>query len=182
MCLLIQHTTHHTDQSQHPTVLHIHLPDQCTAAYPSVVTRITTPPQCAWTLPDSSRDAAPGPSDDEESSNEDEDFQTVPMDNEHWTTEMIPERTFCIHENGLPNNVCSYPCPYGTDNTTSYIDSLDLSNISDIKDHFLTTSDEEELPGLEEVPYWTVVCLNTYLTFSSQYIALNFVHTHLNIN
>ena len=102
---------------------------------------------------DSSRDAAPEPSDDEESSNEDEDFQTVPMDDEHWTTEMVPERTFCIHENGLPNNVCPYPCTYGANNTTWYIDSLDLSNISDIEDHFLTTSDDEELPGLEEVPY-----------------------------
>ena len=102
---------------------------------------------------DSSRDAAPEPSDNEKSSNEDEDFQTVSMDDEHWTTEMVPERTFCIHKNGLPNNMCSYPCPYGTDNTTLYIDSLDLSNISDIEDHFLTTRDEEELPGLEEVPY-----------------------------
>ena len=49
---------------------------------------------------DSSRDAAPEPSDDEESSNEDEDFQIIPMDDEHWTTEMVPERTFCIHETG----------------------------------------------------------------------------------
>ena len=100
----------------------------------------------------SSRDMAPEPSDDEESY-EDEDFQTVPMDDEHWTTEIILERTFCIHENGLPNSVCAYPCPYEPNNTTSYIDSLDLSDVSDIEDHFLTTSDEEELPGLEEVPY-----------------------------
>ena len=82
-----------------------------------------------------------------------EDFQTVPLDNEHWLIEMIPERTFCIHENGLPNNVCSYPCPYGHNGTTSYIDSLDLSDISNLEDHFLTTSDDEELPGLEDVPY-----------------------------
>ena len=82
-----------------------------------------------------------------------EDFQTVPMDDEHWTTELAPERTFCIHKNGLPNNVCSYPCPYGLNGTASYIDSLDLSDVSDLEDHFLTTSDEEELPGLEEVPY-----------------------------
>ena len=34
-----------------------------------------------------------------------------------------------------------------------HIDSLDLSDISDNEDHFLTTSDDEELPGLEEVPY-----------------------------
>ena len=102
---------------------------------------------------DSSRDAAPEPSDNEESSNEDEEFQTVPMENEHWTTEMVPERTFCIHENGLPNNICPYPYPYGANNTTLYIDSLDLSNISDIEDHILTTSDNKELPGMEEVPY-----------------------------
>ena len=100
----------------------------------------------------SSRDIASDPSDNEESS-EDEDFQTVPLDDEHWTTEIIPERTFCIHENGLPNNVCSYPCPYGTNGTSSHIDSLDLSDISDLEDHFLTTSDDEDLPGLEEVPY-----------------------------
>ena len=98
----------------------------------------------------SSQNIAPEPSDNEESS-EDEDFQTVPLDDEHWTMEIIPERTFC--ENGLPNNVCSYPCPYGTNGTSSYIDSLDLSDISDLEDHFLTTSDDEELQGLEEVPY-----------------------------
>ena len=89
----------------------------------------------------------------ESSDIEDEDFLTVPMDNEHWTTELAPERTFCIHENGLPNNACSYPCPYRSNNTVSYIDSLDLSDVSDLEDHFLTTSNEEELPGLEEVPY-----------------------------
>ena len=104
-------------------------------------------------LSDSSRDAAPEPSDEEESSNEEEDFQTVPMDDKHWTIEMVPERTFCIHENGLPNHVCLYPCPYGANDTSSYIDSLDVSDISDIEDHFLTTSDDEDLPGLEEVPY-----------------------------
>ena len=50
-----------------------------------------------------------------------------------WTTEIAPERTFCIHENGLPNNICQYPCPYGNNNNSiSYMDSLDLSNISDI--------------------------------------------------
>ena len=101
---------------------------------------------------DSSAESAPEPSDNKESY-EDEDFQTVSLDNEPWTTEMVPERTFCIHENGLPNNVCTYPCPFGSNNTTSYIDSLDLSNVLDLKDNFLTTSDEEKLPGLEEVLY-----------------------------
>ena len=88
-----------------------------------------------------------------EHSDEEEDFQTVPMDDEHWTTDMVPERTFCIHENRLPNNVCQYQCPYGNSNTASYMDSLDLSDISDYEDYMMTTSDDEELPGLEEVPY-----------------------------
>ena len=75
------------------------------------------------------------------------------MDDEHWMTDMVPERTFCIHENGLPSNVCQYPCPYGNINSASYMDSLDLSDISNYKDNMMTTSDDEELPGLEEVPY-----------------------------
>ena len=88
-----------------------------------------------------------------EYSDAEEDFQTVSIDDEHWTTEMVPERTFCIHENGLPNNVCQYPCPYGNNNSVSYMDSLDLRDISDYEDYMVTTSDDEELPGLEEVPY-----------------------------
>ena len=101
--------------------------------------------------PDSSsdNDQDPGSPSDEE-----EDFQTVPIHDDHWTAEMVPERTSCIHENGLPNNVCQYPCPYGNNNdSVSYMDSLDLSDISDYEDYMLTTSNDEELPGLEEVPY-----------------------------
>ena len=69
-----------------------------------------------------------------EHSDEEEDFQTVPIDNEHWMTDIVPERTFCIHENGLPNNICQYPCPYGNSDTVSYMDSLDLSDILDYED------------------------------------------------
>ena len=84
---------------------------------------------------------------------DEEDFPTVPLDDEHWTAEIVPERTFCIHENGLPNNVCQHPCPYGNSGTASYMDSLDLSDISDYEDYMMTTSDDEDLPGMEEVPY-----------------------------
>ena len=59
------------------------------------------------------------------SDEEEEDFQTVPLDYEHWTSEEVPERTFCIHKNGLPHNSCQYPCPYGSNDTVSYMDSLD---------------------------------------------------------
>ena len=86
------------------------------------------------------------------SSNEEEDFRMVPLDNKHWTSEETPERTFCIHEHGLPHNLCQYPCPYGSNNTPSYMDSLDLSDISDYEDYMVTSSDEE-IPGMEEVPY-----------------------------
>ena len=33
------------------------------------------------------------------------------------------------------------------------MDSLDLSDILDYEDYMVTSSDEE-LPGMEEVPYW----------------------------
>ena len=78
---------------------------------------------------DADQDAVPESS-VPESSDEEEDFQTVPIDDEHWNTEMVPERTFCIHENGLPNNVCQYPCLYRNNDSVSYMDSLDLSDIS----------------------------------------------------
>ena len=100
------------------------------------------------------------------SDEEEEDFQMVPLDDKHWTSEEVPERTFCIHEHGLPHNLCQYPCPYGSNDTVSYMDSLDLSDILDYEDYMVTSSDEELL-GMEEVPYWhwTLVCLNTYLKF-----------------
>ena len=86
-------------------------------------------------------------------SDEEEDFQAVPLDNEQWTAEIVPERTFCIHENGLPNNICQHSCPYGNSDTVSYMESLDLSDILDYEDYLMTTRDDEELPGLGEVPY-----------------------------
>ena len=84
-------------------------------------------------------------------SDEEEDFPTVPLDNEHWTAEIVPERTFCIHKNGLPSNVCQHPCSYGNNNTVSYLDSL--SDTLDYEDYMMTTSDDEEVLEMEEVPY-----------------------------
>ena len=87
-------------------------------------------------------------SDDEE----EEDFPTVPLDDEHWTSEEMPERNLCIHEHGLPHGLCQYQCPYANYDTVSYMDSLDLSDISDSEDYMVTSSDEEIL-GMEAVPY-----------------------------
>ena len=43
---------------------------------------------------------------------EEEDFQTVPLNDEHWDMEEIPNRHLCIHEHSLPHGLCPYQCPY----------------------------------------------------------------------
>ena len=83
---------------------------------------------------------------------EEEDFQTVPLDDEHWTTEEAPDRTLCIHGHALPHGLCPYPCPYVNYLLPLYMDSMDLSDISDFED-IMTTSSNEDIPALEEVPY-----------------------------
>ena len=35
-----------------------------------------------------------------------EDFQTVPLYNEHWDMEEIPDRTLCLHKHALPHGLC----------------------------------------------------------------------------
>ena len=54
----------------------------------------------------------------------------------------------------------AYPATYanthalmGTMTCVSYMDSLDLSDILDYEDYMMTTSDDDDLPGMEEVPY-----------------------------
>ena len=51
-----------------------------------------------------------------EYSDEEEDFQTVPLDDEHWSTDIVPERTFCIHENEMayPTMYVNTHAPMGT--------------------------------------------------------------------
>ena len=45
---------------------------------------------------------------------EEEDFQMIPLDDEHWTTEEVPDRTLCTHKHALLHRLCPYPCPYAT--------------------------------------------------------------------
>ena len=54
---------------------------------------------------------------------EEEDFQTVPLDDDHWTTEEIPDRHLCIHEHSILHLLCPYPCPYMDYTSTSYHDT-----------------------------------------------------------
>ena len=152
---------HHVSSMEHASFNPVHTTPCCPADTPHYDTQPSpSRPVCCCLMflsdsserdqdLDSSSDSSPDSSSDDE-----EDFQMVPIDDEHWTTEMVPERTFCIHEDGLPNNVCQYPCPYGfNNNSVSYMDSLEISDISNYEDYMMTTSDDEELPGLEEVPY-----------------------------
>ena len=67
----------------------------------------------------------------------------VPLNDDHWTSKEIPERTLCIHEPGLPHGLCPYPCPYANYEMPSYIDILDLSDISEFEDYMVTSSDED---------------------------------------
>ena len=76
----------------------------------------------------------------------------VPLNDEHWASEEIPERTLCIHEHGLPHGLFPYPCPYTNYQMPSYMDSLDLSDILDFEDYMVTSSNED-IPAFEDMPY-----------------------------
>ena len=81
-----------------------------------------------------------------------EDFQTVPLDDEHWDMEEIPDRTLCGHEHALPHGLCPYPGPYVNQQTSSYYDTLDISDISEFED-IMTTSSDEDIPPLKDIGY-----------------------------
>ena len=88
----------------------------------------------------------------EEEEDTEEDFQTVSLDDEHWTTEEISHRPLCIHKHLLPHGLCPYPCPYADYQTPSYYETMDLSNISEFED-LMTTSSDENIPTLEDSIY-----------------------------
>ena len=73
---------------------------------------------------------------------EEEDFQTVALDDNHWITDPVPDRHLCIHEHSQPHSLCPYPGPY--------TDSTPASYISDFEDVMITSSDED-IPALDAV-------------------------------
>ena len=77
---------------------------------------------------------------------EEEDFQTVALDNDHWIIDLVPDR----HEHSQPHSLCSYPCPYTDSTPALYQDTLDLSDISNFED-VITTSSDEDIPALDDV-------------------------------
>ena len=87
---------------------------------------------------------------------EDKDFQTVSLDDDHWATEEIPERHLCIHEHSVPHLLCPYPCPYMDYISSLYYDTLDIRDISEFED-LMTTSSDEDIPALDKnIGYWSL--------------------------
>ena len=82
---------------------------------------------------------------------EEEDFQTVSLDDNHWTTKIVPDRTLCIHIHNLLHGLCPYLCPYANYLQPSYIDSMDLSDTSKFEDIMIMSSNED-IPPLEDSP------------------------------
>ena len=89
---------------------------------------------------------------EEEEEEVEEDFQTVPLNDEHWDIEEIPDRPLCIHKHSLPHRLCPYPCPYLDYQASLYYDTLDVSDISKFQD-LMTTSSNEDIPALNDIGY-----------------------------
>ena len=87
-----------------------------------------------------------------EKEGEEEDFQTVLLNEEHWDMEEIPDRHLCIHEHSLPHGLCPYPCPYSDYQASSYYNTLDLSDIPKFED-VMTTSSNEDISALNDIRY-----------------------------
>ena len=140
-----------------------HITKLCTAGYHSVVLTRKKVPQLTfhlltalhyhrtpWVFPQQ----LPSKSifticDDLAKDEEEEDFQMVRLDDDHWTTEEIPDRHLCIYEHLVPHSPCPYPCPYMDYTSTLYHDTFDLSGISEFKD-LMTTSSDEYIPALDD--------------------------------
>ena len=83
---------------------------------------------------------------------EKKDFQTVPLNDEHWDMEGITDRHLCIHEHSLPHGLCPYPRPYLEYQASSYYNILDLNDISKFED-LMTTSSDKDIPALNDIGY-----------------------------
>ena len=83
---------------------------------------------------------------------EEEDFPTVSLEDDHWSTLEIMDRHLCIHGHSVLHELCPYPFPYFDYASSSYYDKLDLSDISKFED-LMTTSSDEDIPAPDDVGY-----------------------------
>ena len=88
----------------------------------------------------------------EEEEEVEEDFQTVPLHDEQWDMEEIPDRPLCIHEHSFPHGLCPYLCPHSNYQASSYYDTLDLNDISEFE-NLMITSSNEDIPTLNDIEY-----------------------------
>ena len=89
--------------------------------------------------------------------------------------EEIPDRPLCIHEHSVPHELCPYPCPYLDYTSSSYYNTLDLSDISKFEDS-MTTSSDEDIPTLDDIGYrnlLTMVSTQTFI-FNLPYVMFTF--------
>ena len=86
-----------------------------------------------------------------------------------WNNEEISDRQLCIHEHSLPHRLCPYLCPYSDYQTSSYYDTLELSDISEFED-LMTTSSDEDIPTPNDIGYRKRLWLemNIYIHMNSK--------------
>ena len=81
---------------------------------------------------------------------EEQDFQTVILDDDYWIIDPVLDRCLCIHEHLQPLSQCCFPCQYTDYTSALYQDTLDLSDISNFKD-VMATSNDKDIPVLDNV-------------------------------
>ena len=136
-CILRSNTLHAMQISSNiQQISHVHLPDQCTAAYPSVVIRFMTPPQYAWTLP-----MVPEMQHQNPLMLRDHQMMTRISRQYLWMMNIGQQKWFQKEHSAYMRMDYPITCAHthvllDHNGTTSYIDSLDLSDISDIRGPF----------------------------------------------
>ena len=126
----------------------------------------------------------------QDGTNEEEDFTTVPLDDDVWLGEPVPDRYFWIHEESHLHDQCLYPCPYSLDQLhsapedapTPYFEMMDLSDISDVQD-VMTTTIDEDIPDVDDASgllIWTMVYINIYTPWLSIWTKMELYNEHTN--
>ena len=90
--------------------------------------------------------------DDLDDDKEEEDFQTISVEDDHWTMEEIPDKPLCTHEHSVSHELCPYPCLYLDYTSSSYYDTFNLSDISEFED-LMTTTSNKDIPTLDDIGY-----------------------------
>ena len=104
---------HHVSSMEHASFDPAHTTPHSTATitHHSSPRTPTRPVHCCLSFISDSSEDDQDPDSTPVHSDEEEDFQTVPLNDKHWMAEIVPERTFCIHGNGLTQQCMPTPMP-----------------------------------------------------------------------